>query len=93
MEVLPEQYILDRWTMNAKSRRMHDITSDEAQGSSHVDSTRLKSHLMMQFYEIVELGSQSTTAYEHVYRSLENCRLELLTIKYNSNENSSHVGI
>ena len=56
MEVLPEQYVLDRWTMNAKSHRMHDITSDEAQGATDVESTRLKSHLMMQFYKIAELG-------------------------------------
>ncbi|XP_041009288.1 protein FAR1-RELATED SEQUENCE 5-like [Juglans microcarpa x Juglans regia] len=49
LDSLPHQYVLERWTINAKSQAIHEIPNSDVQVSTHEDPIMRKSHLMMQF--------------------------------------------
>ncbi|KAG7943650.1 hypothetical protein I3843_15G052100 [Carya illinoinensis] len=59
LDFLPHHYILERWTINAKSRTILDIPTSDGHVMRQDDPMLRKSKLMMQFYDIAELGSQS----------------------------------
>ncbi|XP_035548651.1 protein FAR1-RELATED SEQUENCE 5-like [Juglans regia] len=59
LDTLSHQYVLDRWTINAKSRAIREIPNPKGHVSTQEDPIMRKSHLMMKFYDIAELGSQS----------------------------------
>lgn len=80
VNILPQHYVLERWTINAKSHVVHGISSDEIHVETQISSPLMRNSLMMQFYEIVELGSQSIQKYEHVCLALQKIRHELLTM-------------
>jgi hypothetical protein len=59
VDILPQYYVLERWTINAKSRVIHGISSDEIQVETQNSSTLMKNSLKLQFDDVVELGSHS----------------------------------
>ncbi|KAK4851299.1 hypothetical protein QYF36_013935 [Acer negundo] len=72
LDRLPQCYILDRWTMDAKSRPIHDIPCSEGQVQQEEDEATIrKSKSMIQLYDIVELASQSTEKHNHCTLALE----------------------
>ncbi|KAF5469478.1 hypothetical protein F2P56_013547 [Juglans regia] len=73
LDRLSQHYILERWAINAKSRPIPDISCFD-------DPTMRKSKLMMQFYDIVELGSQSKGKFNHLSLALEKVYKELLAM-------------
>ena len=49
---LPSHYILERLTINAKKRIVHDISSDVVQVEPQLSSTMMTNSLMLQFLEV-----------------------------------------
>ncbi|KAG6730868.1 hypothetical protein I3842_01G101000 [Carya illinoinensis] len=81
LDMLPHHYILERWTINAKSRAILDIPNSDGHVMTHDDPMMRKSKLMMQFYDIAELGSQSPQKYNHLSLALDKVHNELLFIE------------
>ncbi|KAK1564838.1 hypothetical protein Q3G72_012661 [Acer saccharum] len=82
LDRLPQCYILDRWTMNAKSRPIPDIPCSEGQVQQGEDeATMRKFKSMIQLYDIVELASQSTEKHNHFTLALEKVHKELLAME------------
>ncbi|KAF5477811.1 hypothetical protein F2P56_004424, partial [Juglans regia] len=78
---LPEHYVLDRWTINAKSRPILHIPCCDAQVSVEVDEpTMRRSKSMIQLYDIVELASQSAEKHNHFTLALEKVHKEMLAM-------------
>jgi len=59
VDILPQHYVLERWTINAKSRIIHGISSDEIQVETQNSSTLMRNTLKLKFDDVVELGSHS----------------------------------
>ena len=59
----PSHYILERWTINAKKRIVHEIYGDVVQVEPQISSTVMKNSLILQFLEVVEVASQSKKKY------------------------------
>ncbi|XP_059440184.1 protein FAR1-RELATED SEQUENCE 5-like [Corylus avellana] len=79
-EDIPQQYVLERWTINAKSRIIHDISSDEIEVGRQNSSILLKNSLKLEFDNVVELGPHSKKKYEHISIALQKLRNELMTM-------------
>ncbi|XP_059457607.1 protein FAR1-RELATED SEQUENCE 5-like [Corylus avellana] len=77
---IPQHYVLERWTINAKSRIIHGIASDEIEVETQNSSTLMKNSLKLEFDDVVELGSHSKKRYEHLSIALQKLRHELLTM-------------
>jgi len=80
VDILPQYYVLERWTINAKSRVIHGISSDEIQVETQNSSTLMRNSLKLQFDDVVELGSHSEKKYEHLGIGLQKLRHEILTM-------------
>jgi hypothetical protein len=78
VDTIPQHYVLERWTINAKSRIIHGISSDDIQVETQNSSTLMRNSLMLQFYEVVEVGCQSKRKYEHLGIGLQKLHRELL---------------
>ncbi|KAG6670508.1 hypothetical protein I3843_Q059700 [Carya illinoinensis] len=91
LDCLPHHYVLERWTINAKSRAICDIPNSEGHVSTQEDPTIRKSRLMMQFYDIAELGSQSRFKMDHLSLALDKVHKELLLMG-NVEEQNFEVG-
>ncbi|KAG6702791.1 hypothetical protein I3842_07G052900 [Carya illinoinensis] len=78
LDMLPHHYILERWTINVKSRAILDIPNSDGHVMTHDDPMMRKSKLMMQFYDIAELCSQSPQKYNHLSLALDKVHKELL---------------
>ncbi|KAG2666757.1 hypothetical protein I3760_15G079000 [Carya illinoinensis] len=84
LDRLPQHYVLERWTINAKSRPIPDIPSPEGHIREGLDEpTMRKTKTMLQLYDIVELGSQSVAKHNHLTVALEKVHKELLEMKDN----------
>ncbi|KAG6727912.1 hypothetical protein I3842_02G147700 [Carya illinoinensis] len=81
LDMLPYHYVLERWTINAKSRAILEIPNSEGPFPTQEDPILRKSHLMMQFYDIVELGSQSRFKMNHLSLALDKVHKELLSME------------
>ncbi|XP_035551757.1 protein FAR1-RELATED SEQUENCE 5-like [Juglans regia] len=82
LNILPEHYVLDRWTINAKSRPIPDIPcSDDQVWQVQDEATMRKSKSMIQLYDIVELASQSAKKHNHFTLALEKVHKELLAME------------
>ncbi|KAG2665634.1 hypothetical protein I3760_15G017000 [Carya illinoinensis] len=81
LDLLPHQYILERWTINAKSRTILDIPTSDGHVMRQDDPTLRKSKFMMQFYDIAELGSQSIQKCQHLSLALDKVHKELLSME------------
>ncbi|XP_042978660.1 protein FAR1-RELATED SEQUENCE 5-like [Carya illinoinensis] len=78
LDMLPHHYILEKWTINAKSWANLDIPNFDGHVMTHDDPMMRKSKLMMQFYDIAELDSQSPQKYNHLSLALDKVHKELL---------------
>jgi len=87
VDTIPQHYVLERWTINAKSRIIHGISSDDIQVETQNSSTLMRNSLMLQFYEVVEVGCQSKRKYEHLGIGLQKLHHELLTMDDDSDKN------
>ncbi|KAG6699806.1 hypothetical protein I3842_08G081800 [Carya illinoinensis] len=84
LDRLPQHYVLERWTINAKSRPIPDIPSPEGHIREGLDEpTMRKTKTMLQLYDIVELGSQSVAKHNHLTVALEKVHKELLEMEDN----------
>ncbi|XP_042941356.1 protein FAR1-RELATED SEQUENCE 9-like [Carya illinoinensis] len=84
LDRLSQHYVLERWTINAKSRPIPDIPCPEGRVREGLDEpTMRKIKTMLQFYDIVELGSQSAEKYNHLTVALEKVHKELLDMEDN----------
>ncbi|XP_035545018.1 protein FAR1-RELATED SEQUENCE 5-like [Juglans regia] len=82
LNILPQHYVLDRWTINAKSRPIPDIPcSDDQVWQVQDEATMRKSKSMIQLYDIVELASQSAKKHNHFTLALEKVHKELLAME------------
>ncbi|KAG2681169.1 hypothetical protein I3760_06G050300 [Carya illinoinensis] len=81
IDMLPHHYVLERWTINAKSRAILEIPNSEGPFPTQEDPILRKSHLMMQFYDIAELGSQSRFKMNHLSLALDKVHKELLSME------------
>ncbi|KAG7990901.1 hypothetical protein I3843_02G047900 [Carya illinoinensis] len=52
LDMLPHHYVLERWTINAKSRAILEIPNSDGPFPTQEDPILQKSHLMMQFYDV-----------------------------------------
>ncbi|KAG7941886.1 hypothetical protein I3843_16G070500 [Carya illinoinensis] len=73
---LPQHYILDRWTITAKSRSIIDIPIPEWHVTPQDEIAIRKSKLMMQFYAIAELGT-TTKKLDHLSLALDKAHKQL----------------
>jgi len=86
VDSIPQHYVLERWTINAKSRIIHGISSGDIQVETQNSSTLMINSLMLQFYEVVEVGCQSKRKYEHLGIGLKKLYHELLTMNDDSDK-------
>jgi hypothetical protein len=68
---IPHHYVLERWTINAKSCIIHGISSDEIEVETQNSSTLMKNSLKLEFDKLQELGSHSKKKYEHLSIGLQ----------------------
>ncbi|KAF5447954.1 hypothetical protein F2P56_033464 [Juglans regia] len=79
---LPEHYVLDRWTINAKSRPIPHILCCDDQVTVELDEpTMRRSKSMIQLYDIVELASQSAEKHKYFTLALEKVHKEMLAME------------
>ncbi|KAF8408854.1 hypothetical protein HHK36_004923 [Tetracentron sinense] len=81
LDMLPYHYVVERWTINAKSRAILEIPVFDGHVMIKEDPIMRKSKLMMQFYDIAELGSQSSFRMNHLSLALEKVHKELLLME------------
>ena len=77
----PSHYILERWTINAKKRIVHEISGDVVQVEPQISSTLIRNSLMLQFLEVAEAVSQSEKKYKHLEQTLQKVHEELLVMQ------------
>ncbi|KAG2714830.1 hypothetical protein I3760_03G046300 [Carya illinoinensis] len=84
LDRLPQYYVLERWTINAKSQPILDILCPEGHVREGLDEpTMRKTKTMLQLYDIVELGSQSAEKHNYLTLALEKVHKELLDMEDN----------
>ncbi|KAG6628924.1 hypothetical protein CIPAW_14G046800 [Carya illinoinensis] len=82
LDKLPQHWVKERWTINAKARPIPNIPLMEGQVQVGQDDPIMrKSKLMIQLYDIVELGSQSAEKHNHLCIALEKVHKELLAME------------
>ena len=81
MHFFPSHYILERWTINAKKRIVHEISGDVVQVEPQISSTLMRNSLMLQFLEVAEAASQSEKKYKHLEQTLQKVHEELLAMQ------------
>ncbi|XP_041007951.1 protein FAR1-RELATED SEQUENCE 5-like [Juglans microcarpa x Juglans regia] len=81
LDMLPYHYILERWSINAKRRAIIDIPNSDGIVMTQDDPVMRKSKLMIQFYDIAELGSQSIHKCNHLSLALYRVYKELLLME------------
>ena len=59
VDFLPQYYVIERWTINAKHRTTQEISGDVMQVEPKNSCTLMKNSSMLQFLEVAEVGSQS----------------------------------
>ncbi|KAK0586037.1 hypothetical protein LWI29_038466 [Acer saccharum] len=91
LDRLPHHYVLERWTINAKSRPIADIPIPKGQVQVGLDEPMMrKSKSMIQFYDIVELGSQSQEKHNHLTHALQKVHKELLALEDHVETQETH---
>ena len=78
VDTFPQHYVLERWTINAKSCIIQGISIDDNQAGQPYSSTLMRNNLMLQCYEVVEAMCQSKRQYEHLDIGLQKLHHELL---------------
>ncbi|KAF5463610.1 hypothetical protein F2P56_013769 [Juglans regia] len=85
LDCLSQHHILERWTINAKSRPIIDIPILEGHVTPQDDLAMRKNSLMMQFYVIAELGTKSRKKLNHLSLALDKVHNELLLMEDDDN--------
>ncbi|KAL3520966.1 hypothetical protein ACH5RR_019115 [Cinchona calisaya] len=75
----PKRYILDRWTINAKSQGFCEEFGDNLEEEPQDSFALLRNNLIMELLELVELGYGLREKYNHLKRIIKNIRTEFLT--------------
>lgn len=81
---LPSQYVLHRWSINAKKEKVKEVTIEGFQErSSNASDTSLFNSIMVHSLELSERGSQSEKHHDIAIQSLQNgiAKLDLLDIE------------
>ncbi|KAI5418712.1 protein FAR1-RELATED SEQUENCE 5 [Lathyrus oleraceus] len=81
---LHSQYVLHRWSINAKKEKVKEVTIEGFQeGSSNASDTSLFNSIMVHSLELSERGSQSKKHHDIAIQSLQNgiAKLDLLDIE------------
>ncbi|KAG6705508.1 hypothetical protein I3842_07G182100 [Carya illinoinensis] len=81
LDVLPYHYVVERWTINAKSRAILELPVSEGHVMTQEDPIMRKNKLMMQFYDVADLGLQSSFKMNHLSHALEKVHNELLLME------------
>ncbi|XP_041003880.1 protein FAR1-RELATED SEQUENCE 5-like [Juglans microcarpa x Juglans regia] len=87
LNIVFQSYVLERWTINAKSRVLNGICVDEGPLEMVPTALVMKHRLMRQFYKVAEVGSLSIQRFEHASRGIENIHAELLLINIDGDGN------
>ncbi|KAI5420554.1 hypothetical protein KIW84_044377 [Lathyrus oleraceus] len=83
----PKQYVLHRWSINAKKEKVKEVTIEGFQeGSNNASDTSLFNSIMVHSLELSERGSQSEKHHDIAIQSLQNgiAKLDLLNIEESS---------
>ncbi|KAL9175271.1 hypothetical protein ABFS82_02G103700 [Erythranthe guttata] len=89
---LLQQYILQRWTINSKSRALQENVDELKQEDSQISSTLRRNNLLIQFLEVVEEGQKSQRKHDYLALALRTTHSELLDLDDESNETRIHGG-
>ncbi|XP_042992167.1 protein FAR1-RELATED SEQUENCE 9-like [Carya illinoinensis] len=91
LDRLPQHYVMERWTINAKSQPIPDIPSPTGLLQLGLDDpTMRKSKSMIQLYDIVELGSQSEEKHSFLTRALKKIHKKLLAMEDHVDTEGTH---
>ncbi|KAG2727684.1 hypothetical protein I3760_01G169300 [Carya illinoinensis] len=91
LDRFPQHYVMERWTINAKSRPIPDIPSPTRLLQLGLDDpTMRKNKSMIQLYDIVELGLQSEEKHSFLTRALEKIHKELLAMEDHIDTEGTH---
>ncbi|XP_042942706.1 protein FAR1-RELATED SEQUENCE 9-like [Carya illinoinensis] len=91
LDRLPQHYVMERWTINAKSRPIPDIPSPTGLLQLGLDDPMMRrSNSMIQLYDIVELGLQSEEKHSFLTRALEKIHKELLAMEDHVDTEGTH---
>ncbi|KAG2690939.1 hypothetical protein I3760_09G214000 [Carya illinoinensis] len=72
LDKLPQHWVKERWTINAKTQLITDIPLIEGQVREGQDDPMMrKSKLMIKLFDIVELGLQSAEKHNHLCLALD----------------------
>ncbi|XP_042941362.1 protein FAR1-RELATED SEQUENCE 5-like [Carya illinoinensis] len=77
LDSLSQHYVLERWTVKAKSRLILEIPVPEGHVMAQDNPAMIKNKLMMQFYDVAELASKSPRKLNHLSLALEKVTKEL----------------
>ncbi|KAL3516755.1 hypothetical protein ACH5RR_023657 [Cinchona calisaya] len=80
VDCFPKDYILNRWTINAKTRGSGEIIERNLEKEPQYPFALVRNNLIMEFLKIVELGYGSQQKLNHVDRALKVVQNELLTM-------------
>lgn len=83
-----QSYVLEIWTINAKSRVINGICVDDGLLEMVPTTLVMKYRLMRQFYKVSKVGSLSIQRFEHASRGIENIHLELLLMNIDDDGNT-----
>lgn len=75
VDCLPQQYVLQRWTMNANRHDAHEI-----QEGAQISPTLMRNSLMIEFLKVVEEGQKSQRKHHHLTLALRKAHSELLAM-------------
>lgn len=85
---LPSQYVLQRWTRNAKKEKFEGLTIEEFQGGNKASSTSLFNSIMVRSLEFSERASRSKKHHDIAIQCLQNAiaKLDLLELEESNEE-------
>ena len=86
VEALDPQYVLERWTKNAKKRFVDGTFGDVIQVERQTSAISMRNSLMVQFLEVAEHGSKSRRKYEHLSVTLQKVKEELFSMSDGEND-------
>ena len=86
VEALDPQYVLKRWTMNAKKGFVVGTFRDVIQVKRQTSAISMRNSLMVQFLEVDEHGSKLHQKYVHLSVTLQKVKEELFSMSDGEND-------
>jgi hypothetical protein len=93
VDTIPQHYVLERWTINAKNHIIHGISNDDLQVETQNSSTLMRNSLMLKIYDVVEVGCQSKRKYDHFSIGLQKMHDELLMMDDDCDKDINDVDV